>query len=407
MKNIEKKYYSNNEDENFNDKRIAVLDGARVAALFFVVWYHFWQQTWISPNMTPDSVFSKILGLDNASVDTLVKYGYDFVDALILLSAVCNFFPYAKSIIYGTEWPSVGAFYKKRAMRIFPSYYFSLIVVIIVQISSGAYGDKAFLIKDIFRRVTMTSIFFEDTFNASLLNGVLWTVQVEFWFYILIPWIALAFKKIPLIISAVMFLTSVVTVNYILNFVSNYDSSFYKDCPLSYCFLYVIGMYIVLGYTYFKKNCKENIYSKTLALIVLIISIYSLLELFSLYNGDNLAYIQIKYRIIRGVLFGIITFSLMFSFKWIKILFGNRIMYYLAAISYNMYIWHQIIAVWLKQWRIPYWEGETPPNILGDRVWMWKYNLLIITVSFVVAFLCTFFIEIPIRKWLKKKVRLQ
>ena len=31
------------------DKHIDVLDGVRAVAMLFVVWFHFWQQTWLTP----------------------------------------------------------------------------------------------------------------------------------------------------------------------------------------------------------------------------------------------------------------------------------------------------------------------------------------------------------------------
>ena len=73
-------------------------------------------------------------------------------------------------------------------------------------------------------------------------------------------------------------------------------------------------------------------------------------------------------------------------------------MTFVSGISYNLYIWHQYIAVKLKEHRIPYWEGETPPNQIGDRSWMWKYQLLIIAVSLLVAIIMTYGFEKPVGK---------
>lgn len=40
---------------------------------------------------------------------------------------------------------------------------------------------------------------------------------------------------------------------------------------------------------------------------------------------------------------------------------------WLAGASYGFYLWHQSVAVWLKQARIPFWEGDVPPTSGGTR----------------------------------------
>ena len=76
-------------------------------------------------------------------------------------------------------------------------------------------------------------------------------------------------------------------------------------------------------------------------------------------------------------------------------MFSNRAARFIAAISYNLYIWHQWLAVQLKQWRIPYWAGETPPNMTGDLSWQWRYTLLLLALSFGAAIVLTYCFERP------------
>ena len=37
------------------EKHIAVLDGIRAIAVVMVVWFHFWQQTWLTPYINFDN----------------------------------------------------------------------------------------------------------------------------------------------------------------------------------------------------------------------------------------------------------------------------------------------------------------------------------------------------------------
>ena len=77
-------------------------------------------------------------------------------------------------------------------------------------------------------------------------------------------------------------------------------------------------------------------------------------------------------------------------------------MHFLAGISYNLYIWHQVIAVKLKVHRIPFWEGDEYPNIAGNRPWMIKYTLIAVLAAFAAAVAATYLIEKPCAKLIGK-----
>ena len=73
-------------------------------------------------------------------------------------------------------------------------------------------------------------------------------------------------------------------------------------------------------------------------------------------------------------------------------------MAFLAVISFNFYICHQYIAVKLKEFRIPDWEGEELPNMTGDVQWQWGYMLLCVVLAFAVAVAMTYLVERPAAK---------
>jgi len=82
----------------------------RALAVFLVAWFHLWQQSWRSPGV----------------FEPVVRAGYAWVDAMILLSAFCLFLPYAHARAGGLPFAGCGGFYKKRALRILPGYYLNL-----------------------------------------------------------------------------------------------------------------------------------------------------------------------------------------------------------------------------------------------------------------------------------------
>lgn len=107
---------------------------------------------------------------------------------------------------------------------------------------------------------------------------------------------------------------------------------------------------------------------------------------------------QVENRFLLSLLFMVFVLAVIFSARWFRKIFDNRIMVFLAGISYNLYIWHQYIAVKLKEFRIPFWEGDTPPNQSGDTVWQWQYMILCIILSLLVATAMTYLVERPLAK---------
>ena len=55
-----------------------------------------------------------------------------------------------------------------------------------------------------------------------------------------------------------------------------------------------------------------------------------------------------------------------------------------------------------KEYRIPYYEGDELPNVIGDKPWMWKHFILSIVSSLIVATLVTYFLEKPLSKLIMK-----
>ena len=112
---------------------------------------------------------------------------------------------------------------------------------------------------------------------------------------------------------------------------------------------------------------------------------------------------QVDMRYLLSFVFLAIVFGLMLSMKWFQKIWDNRVMAFLAGISFNFYICHQYLAVKLKEFRIPGWEGEELPNFTGDVAWQWKYTILCFTLSLVIATILTYGVEKPVAKWILKR----
>ena len=177
----------------FDDKHIDVLDGVRALAIFIVAWYHIWQISWKSAYF--DFSWLGIERFQGMDATWFVRYGFEMVDLMLLLSGFCLFLPYARSMVYATKEPDIKKFYKKRVARIIPSYYFAIIVALIVANVNGEYATSADMRKDLIPHLFFVHTYFKESYIWSHLNGVLWTLAIEVQFYLLFPWIAKLFKK--------------------------------------------------------------------------------------------------------------------------------------------------------------------------------------------------------------------
>jgi peptidoglycan/LPS O-acetylase OafA/YrhL len=83
-------------------------------------------------------------------------------------------------------------------------------------------------------------------------------------------------------------------------------------------------------------------------------------------------------------------------------IFSNKLAVFLSTISFNLYIWHQFLCTAFKKNHIPYYEGDTPPNELGDTAWMWKLLILSFAAAFAAAIAATYLIERPASRLIMK-----
>lgn len=383
------------------EKRIGVLDGIRAIAIGIVVWFHFWQQTWLTPYIHIPTEYTKFIGITEINLAGWIRYGFVFVDMMILLSAFCNFYPYARAIVLDENWPDTKTFYVKRAARILPSYYFMLAMNLFFYIlPEHKYQDGGFLCKDIVTHLFCIAPNWSDTYLSSSFNGVVWTVQIEVIYYILLPWIARLFRKWTAATYGVMLMISVTGTAVILNCFAGKERN-YANNILTFMGVYANGMLCCILYVMWKKYVTENKYSRLAGTIVSVLCIFLINGVIHQYEGDvNIYAVQLQTRLVQSFLFALFIFSTACAGDYYRKIYDNRFASLFCKFSYNLYLWHQLLAMWLKEKRIPYWSGENPPNMTGDRVWQWKYQILIVVVAVVAAVAVTFLVELPANRYL-------
>ncbi|HEY1354623.1 MAG TPA: acyltransferase [Ktedonobacteraceae bacterium] len=168
---------------------IAALDGVRACAILMVIVFHI---NWIDGN------YQKLWDWrSNPLASSLAIAGGTGVTLFFVLSGFLLFLPYAKALLFAGRWPRARTFYLRRALRIMPGYYLSLLLLILL--SAPSYLQAANLpATGLFLTLFMDSS--PQTFRA--LNGPYWTLATEWQFYLLLPLLALALlllvRRVPL-----------------------------------------------------------------------------------------------------------------------------------------------------------------------------------------------------------------
>jgi peptidoglycan/LPS O-acetylase OafA/YrhL len=92
------------------------------------------------------------------------------------------------------KW-DIWAFYKKRVLRIFPAYYFQLIILLVlIFFGYYNYSGEFNLIAHLFMFFNLPPI------EVQPLNGVWWTLPIEFAFYLILPFLVILLKKAGVIL---------------------------------------------------------------------------------------------------------------------------------------------------------------------------------------------------------------
>lgn len=383
-------------------RHVDVLDGIRAFAILIILWFHVWQQSWLMPVFKLP--FLAKLGLPTSiSLDFLPRHGYIFVDLMLLISAFCLFLPHARAKLMGEAVPSVRSFYKKRLARIVPPYLLSMLIIVLFwAIPTGAFDSAKKFCTDFFSTLTFTQTFFQTTLLNSQINGVLWTAAVEMQFYLLFPLLATCFRKAPLITYTGML---GIASAYIYGFALRNEALLrmaVNQLPAFFA-VFANGMLAAYIHVLLCKRLKKHRWMTPLATAASVVFLYLVVCMEKGVGSTGSVQVwQLEKRLLLSLVFSGLILSAALSAAWFRWLFANQVMRFLAAISYNLYIWHQWIAVRFVEWRIPFWSGETRPNMLGDKTWQWRYSLLVFAASLIIASITTYCFEKPIAKILLK-----
>ena len=359
-------------------------DLLRVFCIFMVAWYHIWQQSWLTPLIR--------LGPFQLDMSGPVRTGYMFVDLILMLSGFLLYLPYAN----GRERSS-GEFYLRRALRILPSYWLCLAVMLVFAVLEPNFTDGFRLFQDLLAHLGFVHNLYGFSYNATRLNVVLWTLAVEVQFYLILPALAPAFRRRPIV--AYLAMTGAGLSFMFIWTMPMQDTALFVNRLPNMLVVYANGMLAAHAYARLARIGRRRALMALAGLALAAAAVWGLFRVLDrqmrVSDYDALRQGQLKWRWLFSacgaafMLGGSLTFA---PLRWAM---SNRLVRFLSGVSFNFYIWHQWLAVKLKQWRIPPYLARENPNMAGEMPWQRNYTLLCFLAALLLAILLTFLVERP------------
>lgn len=399
---LKQKYIAYTQTER--DGRLPALDGARALFVLLVGAYHIWQQSWLTPLIDFAGV--------RFSFDPLLRSGYIWVDAMLLLSGFLLYLPYAEASEDGRALPRVLPFYKKRALRIIPSYYLCILIMLFfAALPQGSFNNAngtlnaPRLYKDLAAHATFMHTLFRFSYTGTPLNGTLWTLGVEVQFYLIFPLVARLFRKRPGLTYAGMI---AVAFGYRAWVDTLKDTTLFINQLPAQLDVYANGMVAASVYAALKRRMKEDKWTRVLFTALTCAAVFAawtLLRAQASENGyDNIRLGQMARRFPLSVAVSLFLLGILLGARPVRLVMGNRVTRILSEISFQYYMWHQVFAVQLKKWGVPASQSATP-WVDGERTWQYLYVFLCYAGALGISALLTYLFEQPIARLGRKKTK--
>ena len=370
----------------------AAADLLRVLCIALVGWYHIWQQSWLSP-----AIWTGERWVD---LTPFVRTGYMFVDLMLALSGFLTYLPHANG-----KPRSAGEFYLRRALRILPSYWLCLIVMLIFALNDPTLvGDHLRTRLDLLAHLGFVQNLWIFSYTATRMNVVLWTLAVEVQFYLILPALAPVFKRRPLVTYAAM--TAAGLSAMLLWTAPMADTTLYVNRLPNMLVVYANGMLAAHMYAALCRTEKHRGLIAGAGLLLMAASVWAagmILVRQSYASGyDALRLGQLRWRWLFSLCGAGFLLGGSVTFAPIRRVLSCRAVRFLSGVSFNFYIWHQWLAVKLKQWRIPAYQAAENPNIAEEKPWQLHYTLLCFAAALALAILITYLVEKPGAKYGRK-----
>ena len=232
-------------------------------------------------------------------------------------------------------------FLLKRILRIWPLYFLIVFIGFFSFLISDSLGYSIETIPSFVFFISFTSNFYSSIFGDDFIFFlvILWSIAIEFQFYLIWGLVLKYFKNHLLKISFLMIFISILFRIYYLNFDQNDDVLYYNS--LGAIANFSIGSLVALMFrnnlSVFKSFTYRVLKFRLIFYIFLILCVF-----FHYYIFDN-PYSRIFERLFYSILFGFVVVDHAFYPRSNFNLGDNKILSYLGKVSYGLYCYHALV----------------------------------------------------------------
>ncbi|QLG89690.1 acyltransferase [Chitinibacter bivalviorum] len=369
-------------------QHIAVVDGLRGLAILLVILFHYWQITWW--------VIPIPLTGGQLNFEFIQHAGALGVELFFFLSAFCLTYPHAKFMQQGGSLPTLAHYTYRRAIKILPSYWLAMLLLLLLWPDMYPTSAQRGYWTDILMHLGFVHNLFGDTHGS--INGVFWSLGVEVQFYVFFPLLAWAFRRKPWWVFGAMCAVAMLYRHWTRTLPVSEFVHLNNQLP-GFLDLFASGMlsaYLLVWVRAQRETLVAQLKAGMSTIVVL--AVLSLLLLFNQlyqvrFEANAYPYWQSLHREYLSFIFISLTVATTFAHSACRAVLANRVLVFLSLISYNLYLWHQVVARIIKEHG--WWTAATPVPT-DDPTWQWTMFLLSLLVSVAMASLITYGFERPL-----------
>ncbi len=384
--------------------RVPALDGFRAYAILGVVTVHL---------MGASGVLGRTQGTDT-SVLIWSIFG-NSIDAFFIISGFVLFLP---TIVRRGDFGSRNAFWVGRAARLLPAFWLVVAITLLLVAVRPPLPDLAFPSpEEILAHVTVLQMpvqFFDAEFRIGFgVNGPLWMISIALTFYLVLPFVARAYYRHPLIGLAVAAAITVIwklaiaRAPEVFGFFSNGSPEFVRllavDQFPGWAFSFGLGMTGAWAYRWARDRypseqlARAALIAAPAVLVVYAVGGYLLGHHASTVSG-NVGQVARTYPLetiinstSRAALMGVVIVGPL----WMTRPFVNRVTARLAELSYGVYLVHWLLIMYA----VDLLDLPRDGTITALAIWF----AVILPPSLIYAALSRRYVELPALRWVRRR----
>ena len=307
----------------------------------------------------------------------LIRMGEWGVDIFFVLSGVLLTTPLIRKGLQPFLKEDAIKFYIRRALRILPAFYFTLLLLIyLLQFGLGKTPSAAEMLQHAF--------FVNTWFGTNHLRGAFWSLPVEVAFYAFLPiFLNFAYRLQSFFTIFITLIISTILLRYIFVNHDVGDKGFLLFSFLGRMDQFALGAICAHFLINKPPSPRSGTIYLTLGLLGLIAYASFIGKREDMFSNKDAWYYF--FQTIVGTLAAITIYGAASASKLGKLLFGNKAMVFIGTVSFSLYLWHTIILDFFSLSQVSKIPGA---NLASTLLYTWPF-------IFIASFLSYLFVERP------------